>query len=101
MLTPSTDPRSNYLTDLAAKIREEHDAVEAAKGTATAAVQRGIEHALACGDLLNEAKAQLPQASGSRTCVTNATSPSAPPNSICNSQQAGQPWMLKSATLRI
>jgi hypothetical protein len=58
MLAP-TD-RSNYLTNLAAKIQAEHEAVEAAKGTALVAARKGIEHALACGDLLIEAKAQLP-----------------------------------------
>jgi hypothetical protein len=43
---------SNYLADLAARIRAEHEA------TATA-LRRGVEHAMAAGDLLIEAKAQL------------------------------------------
>jgi Protein of unknown function (DUF3102) len=43
---------SNYLVDLAARIRVEHEA------TATA-LKRSVEHAMAAGDLLIEAKAQL------------------------------------------
>jgi hypothetical protein len=43
---------SNSLTDLAARIRSEHDA-------ATGAMRRTLEHAMAAGDLLLEAKAQL------------------------------------------
>jgi hypothetical protein len=44
--------RSNSLGDLAARIRTEHEA-------AGAAIKRGVQHAMAAGDLLNEAKAQL------------------------------------------
>jgi hypothetical protein len=44
--------RSNSLTDLAARIRIEHEAT-------AAALQRGVMHAMAAGDLLIEAKAQL------------------------------------------
>ena len=40
------------VADLAARIRAEHEAV-------VSAMTRGIEHAMACGDLLIEAKAQL------------------------------------------
>ena len=48
-----TDPAlSNSLTDLAARIRAEHDA-------AGDAIKRGVEHAIAAGALLIEAKAQL------------------------------------------
>jgi hypothetical protein len=43
---------SNSLADLAARIRIEHEG-------ARAAVRRGIQHAMAAGDLLIEAKAQL------------------------------------------
>jgi len=49
----SFDPSlSNSLADLAAKIRVEHD------GAATAA-KRGLEHAIAAGELLVEAKSKL------------------------------------------
>ncbi len=51
---------SNSLAVLAARIREEHDAAEAAKGAAVVAARKGIEHALAAGELLLEAKAQVP-----------------------------------------
>src|SRR5262245_41395033 len=44
---------SNSLADLAARIRQEHEAV-------AHAVKRGLEHAVAAGNLLLEAKAQLP-----------------------------------------
>jgi hypothetical protein len=44
--------RSNSLTDLAARIRIEHEAT-------AAALQRRVMHAMAAGDLLIEAKAQL------------------------------------------
>jgi hypothetical protein len=48
-----TDPnRSNSLTDLAARISAEHRA-------STAAMQRGVEHAIRAGELLIEAKRQL------------------------------------------
>jgi hypothetical protein len=43
---------SNSLADLAARIRQEHAAT-------AEALQRGVEHAMAAGDLLLEAKAQL------------------------------------------
>ncbi len=45
--------RSNSLTDLAARIKAEHNAV-------VAAFRHGIEHAIRTGELLLEAKAQLP-----------------------------------------
>jgi hypothetical protein len=45
-------PASNYLTDLAFRIRAEHDA-------AAFAVQRGVHHAMTAGDLLIEAKRML------------------------------------------
>jgi hypothetical protein len=45
--------RSNSLTDLAARIVAEHQAV-------TAAAKRGAAHAMAAGDLLIEAKDQVP-----------------------------------------
>jgi hypothetical protein len=52
--TMSTDvAASNSLADLAASIRAEHQG-------ARAAIKRGIEHAMAAGDLLIEAKAQVP-----------------------------------------
>src|SRR5229473_6358844 len=51
---------SNSLAVLAVRIREEHDAAEAAKGAAVVAARQGIEHALAAGSLLLEAKAQVP-----------------------------------------
>jgi hypothetical protein len=44
--------RSNSLADLAAKASAEHEAI-------AAAMKRGLEHALAAGDILNEAKGQL------------------------------------------
>jgi hypothetical protein len=44
--------QSNSLPDLAARIRVEHEAT-------TAALKHGAEHAMAAGDLLIEAKAQL------------------------------------------
>ena len=44
--------RSNSLTDLAARIRIEHEAT-------AAALQRRVMHAMAAGDLLIEAKTQL------------------------------------------
>jgi hypothetical protein len=44
---------SNRLPELAARIKAEHEAC-------TAALKRGIEHAVAAGKLLIEAKAQLP-----------------------------------------
>ena len=48
-----SDPSlSNSLVDLAARIRTEHDG-------AKAAVKRGVEHVIAAGELLIEAKAQL------------------------------------------
>jgi hypothetical protein len=43
---------SNSLTDLAARIRAEHEAC-------TAAMQRSLQHAIAAGELLIEAKRQL------------------------------------------
>ena len=43
---------SNSLTDLAARIKAEHEA-------SSTAIKRGLEHAVACGRLLNEAKDQL------------------------------------------
>jgi hypothetical protein len=43
---------SNSLPELAARIRAEHEAT-------AVAMQRGVEHAMAAGDLLIEAKAQL------------------------------------------
>jgi ribosome-associated translation inhibitor RaiA len=50
---PLTDlSHSNSLTDLAARIRAEHEA-------AGAAVKRSVQHAMAAGDLLLEAKVQL------------------------------------------
>jgi hypothetical protein len=45
--------RSNSLADLAARINQEHEAAEAA-------IKRGAAHAMAAGDLLIEAKAQVP-----------------------------------------
>jgi hypothetical protein len=48
-LTPNL---SNSLTDLAARIRAEHEAT-------AASLKRGAEHAMAAGKLLIEAKAQL------------------------------------------
>jgi phage N-6-adenine-methyltransferase len=51
---------SPILHDLAARIREEHDAAEAAKGAAVVVARKGIEHALTAGELLLEAKAQVP-----------------------------------------
>jgi Protein of unknown function (DUF3102) len=48
-----TEPdRSNSLTDLAARISAEHQA-------SAAAMQRGVEHAIAAGDLLIEARGRL------------------------------------------
>jgi hypothetical protein len=60
MRSPSTATRagaqdvatSNSLTDLAARIRAEHEA-------SALHVKRGLDHAIACGRLLLEAKAQL------------------------------------------
>src|SRR6266516_4307726 len=51
---------SNSLAVLAVRIREENDAAEAAKGAAIVAARKGIEHALAAGSLLLEAKALVP-----------------------------------------
>ena len=45
--------RSNSLADLAARICSEHEAC-------TSAQQRGLEHAVAAGKLLIEAKGQVP-----------------------------------------
>jgi hypothetical protein len=45
--------RSNSLADLAARIKREYEA-------SSAAIKRGLDHAIACGSLLIEAKAQLP-----------------------------------------
>jgi hypothetical protein len=45
--------RSNSLVDLAARIKAEHEA-------AAGALKRSVEHAIAAGDLLIEAKAQVP-----------------------------------------
>jgi hypothetical protein len=51
--TIAADPAfSNSLTDLAARIRVEHEACDAA-------LKRGLQHAVAAGKLLIEAKAQL------------------------------------------
>jgi hypothetical protein len=44
--------RSNSLTDLAHRIKAEHDA-------GLLAIKRGVEHCIACGQLLIEAKGQL------------------------------------------
>jgi hypothetical protein len=52
-------PLSVSLTDLAARIREEHASAEAAQGAAAAAARKGIAHALACGEALIQAKAQV------------------------------------------
>jgi hypothetical protein len=52
--------QSNSLHLLAERIREEHSAAEVAKGAAVVAARKGIEHALVAGDLLIEAKAQIP-----------------------------------------
>jgi hypothetical protein len=49
---------SNYLGDLAAGIREDHDAVEHAKGA-------GLKHAIAAGKKLIEAKKTIKQERGS------------------------------------
>jgi hypothetical protein len=51
-MTDIVDDRSNRLPELAARIRAEHDAT-------AIAMQRGVDHAMAAGDLLIEAKAQL------------------------------------------
>jgi hypothetical protein len=48
----TTIETSNFLADLAARIRAEHEAAEAA-------LKRGAEHAMNAGDLLIEVKAQL------------------------------------------
>jgi hypothetical protein len=48
----NTPDRSNSLSDLAARIRSEHEA-------ALLNMRRGLEHAIAAGNLLIEAKAQL------------------------------------------
>jgi hypothetical protein len=45
--------RSNLLTDLAARIRAEHEAT-------SAALKSGVRHAMAAGDLLLEARQQVP-----------------------------------------
>jgi N-acetylglutamate synthase/N-acetylornithine aminotransferase len=45
--------RSNSLTDLAARIRAEHEA-------AAAALNQGLQHAIAAGKLLIEAKKEIP-----------------------------------------
>src|SRR5437016_6783694 len=45
--------RSNSLVDLAARIRAEHEAT-------ALSLKRGVEHAIAAGELLLEAKAQVP-----------------------------------------
>lgn len=50
---PATVTQSNSLADLAARIRTEHEACQSA-------LQRGLEHALAAGKLLREAKDQVP-----------------------------------------
>jgi hypothetical protein len=50
MLSPE---QSNYLPELAARIRAEHEAT-------ASALRSGIQHAIAAGELLIEAKAQLP-----------------------------------------
>jgi hypothetical protein len=53
MSNPTQDlSLSNSLTDLAARIRSEHEA-------ATGAMRRSLEHGMAAGELLLEAKAQL------------------------------------------
>jgi Protein of unknown function (DUF3102) len=44
--------KSNSLTDLAVRIRQEHEA-------SAGAIERGAQHAMNAGDLLIEAKAQL------------------------------------------
>jgi hypothetical protein len=44
---------SNYLVDIAARIKAEHQAV-------AASLKRSIEHAIAAGELLNEAKEHIP-----------------------------------------
>jgi hypothetical protein len=94
--------QSNRLPVLAGRIKAEHDAVEAATSTATAAARKGIEHALTAGELLLEAKPLVPHGQWLPWLAENCRpSKNAPHNSICNSQQDGQPWMLKSATLRI
>jgi hypothetical protein len=48
----SSIERSNSLTDLAARIKAEHDA-------STLAIKRGVEHAIRCGRLLIDAKEQI------------------------------------------
>jgi hypothetical protein len=55
-ITSTTINQSNSLTDLAARIRAEHEA------TATA-LKDSVMHAMAAGDLLIEAKAQVPHGS--------------------------------------
>jgi hypothetical protein len=52
MTTITAIEASNVLADLAARIRQEHEA-------AAVAVRHGVEHAINAGDLLIEAKAQL------------------------------------------
>jgi len=52
-VTAASLASSNSLVDLAARIRSHHDATKAALKT-------GIDHAMAAGDLLIEAKAQIP-----------------------------------------
>jgi hypothetical protein len=53
MIAPASDlARSNSLVDLAARIKAEHEAT-------TSTLKRGLEHALAAGKLLIEAKEQL------------------------------------------
>jgi DUF3102 family protein len=63
--TPDLD-RSNSLADLAARIRAEHEAT-------IAALKSSVIHAMAAGDLLTEAKAQVPHGQWLPWFSTNCT----------------------------
>jgi hypothetical protein len=71
--------RSNSLTDLAARIKAEHEGC-------TLAVQRGVLHAIKCGRLLIEAKDQLKGTAtvrGSHTCAIIAVCRNEPHTTTC------------------
>jgi hypothetical protein len=73
---PVSYERSSSLAELAARIRVEHEA-------SGVALKEGLRHAIAAGELLIEAKAQLSTASGHRGSPSIARSQSEPPKPTC------------------
>ena len=85
---------SNSLADLAARIKAEHEAT-------AIAMRRGVEHAMAAGDLLLEAKAQLKHGEWLPWLAAHCISLNAQRASTCALHSTGRNSITKSATLPI